>query len=157
MNITFDFYGLLIRVSCESRTILDQVARDFAYFQTVIKPKISRVNILIHLEEPPYGTLPSLKAAFFTPRNVCYELNKTTYIDYFGKGLVIYDRLHEKCRIYGTDPDLVHEIVYLFLLSTVGRYLDGRRIHRIHALGVSCRERGVLLLLPSGGEKAQWR
>ena len=43
---------------------------------------------------------------------------------------------------------------YLFILSTVGQYLDSRRIHRVHALGVSYKRKGILLLLPSGGGKS---
>jgi hypothetical protein len=68
--------------------------------------------------------------------------------------LAIFDRNEKRCIIYSTDHDLVHEIAYLFILSTVGEYLDSRGIHRVHALGVSYRDRGILLLLPSGGGKS---
>jgi len=88
------------------------------------------------------------------PRNVCFRNKKITYIDYFGQGLAVFDREGKQCVVYGTDPDLVHEIVYLFILSTVGQYLDSRGIHRVHALGVSYHNRGILLLLPSGGGKS---
>ncbi len=54
-------------------------------------------------------------ASFLTPRNVCYQQNQIKYIDYFGKGLVVFDRNKAECLVYGTDQDLVHEIVYLFL------------------------------------------
>jgi len=50
--------------------------------------------------------------------------------------------------------DLLQEIAYLFILSTVGRYLDSQGIHRVHALGVSYQNRGILLLLPCGGGKS---
>ncbi len=56
--------------------------------------------------------------------------------------------------MYATDRDLIHEIVYLYFLSTVGQYLDRRGLHRIHALGLSHQGKGVLLLLPSGGGKS---
>jgi hypothetical protein len=36
----------------------------------------------------------------------------------------------------------------------VGLHLDGRGLHRVHALGLSCRGKGALLLLPSGGGKS---
>ena len=52
------------------------------------------------------------------------------------------------------DPQLVHEIAYLFILSTTGQYFDSRGIHRVHALGVSYHNKGILLLLPSGGGKS---
>jgi hypothetical protein len=103
---------------------------------------------------PPYSELPPLPASVITPRNVCFQNTKTTYIDYFGRGLAVFDRKEKYCVIYGTNHDLVHEIAYLFILSTVGQYLDSRRLHRVHALGVSYRNRGILLLLPSGGGKS---
>ncbi len=77
-----------------------------------------------------------------------------TYIDYFGRALVVFDRAKQACDVYATDRDLMHEIVYLYFLSTVAQYLDRRGIHRIHALGVSHQGKGVLLLLPSGGGKS---
>jgi hypothetical protein len=49
---------------------------------------------------------------------------------------------------------LLHEIAYLFILSTVGDHLDKQALHRLHALGVSYQGRAILLLLPSGGGKS---
>jgi hypothetical protein len=108
----------------------------------------------MHRVPPPYSELPSLPASVITPRNVCFENKKISYIDYFGQGLAVFDRKEKRCVIYGMDHDLVHEIAYLFILSTVGQYLDSRRIHRVHALGVSYKHKGILLLLPSGGGKS---
>jgi hypothetical protein len=72
----------------------------------------------------------------------------------FGRALAIFNRQAGECVVYGMDDDLLHEIAYLFFLSTVGEHLDGRGIHRIHALGLSYHGHGILLLLPSGGGKS---
>jgi hypothetical protein len=148
----FDFYGLAIEVRSTSATLVEEVRRDFAYFHA--SPGREPVRIQVHFVPPPYEGLPVIPAAFFTPRNVCFRAEHVTYIDYFGRGLAVFDRREKRCAVYGTDEDLVHEIVYLFILSTVGQYLDSRGIHRVHALGVSYRQQGVLLLLPSGGGKS---
>ncbi|MBI3800787.1 MAG: hypothetical protein HY268_27885 [Deltaproteobacteria bacterium] len=95
-----------------------------------------------------------MPASVITPRNVCFQNGKVTYVDYFGQGLAVFDRQDKRCLIYGMDHDLVHEIAFLFILSTVGQYLDSRRMHRVHALGVSYNDEGILLLLPSGGGKS---
>lgn len=108
----------------------------------------------MELAPPAYHALPTVPASFITPRNVCFQNGSTTYLDYFGRGLAIYDRQKKHCVISAIEPDLAHEIAYLFLLSTVGQYLDSKGMHRIHALGVSYRNCGVLLLLPSGGGKS---
>jgi hypothetical protein len=148
----FDFYGLAVEVQSASATLVEEVRRDFAYFH--VPAGEAQVRIQIQDALPPYAELPSVPASLITPRNVCFRDRHITYIDYFGRGLVVFDRTAKRCTVYGTDHDLLHEIVYLFLLSTVGQYLDSRGIHRIHALGVSYRDQGILLLLPSGGGKS---
>lgn len=152
MNAYFDFYGFTIRVSSEVAGLIEEVRRHFDYFS--VPGGTAQIEVEMRFAPAPYGELPPLRAAFITPRNVCFQKAGVSYIDYFGRGLAIFDRNEKRCVIYGTDHDLVHEIAYLFILSTVGQYLDRRRIHRIHALGVSYRNRGILLMLPSGGGKS---
>ena len=152
MKECFDFYGLTIEVSSPSVELIELVRRDFTYFRVLTGE--GQVQVYMHLAPPPYTELPPLSASFITPRNVCFQNKKISYIDYFGQGLTVFNREEQKCVIYGTDPDLVHEIAYLFILSTVGQYLDSRGIHRVHALGLSYHNRGILLLLPSGGGKS---
>ncbi|HEX9831438.1 MAG TPA: hypothetical protein VGA94_07100 [Thermodesulfobacteriota bacterium] len=152
MKECFDFYGLTIGVSSSSPDLVEEVRRDFAYFH--MPGAEGQVQVEMRLAPPPYAELPPLPASLITPRNVCFQNKKITYIDYFGQGLAIFNRVENLCIVYGTDLDLVHEIVFLFILSTVGKYLDGRGLHRLHALGVSYNNRGILLLLPSGGGKS---
>ena len=52
---------------------------------------------------------------------MCFQNVSATYLDYFGRGLAIYDRQKKHCAISAPEPDLAHEIAYLFLLSTVGQ------------------------------------
>jgi len=152
MQTYFDVYGLVIEVSSACPELVEEIRRDFTYFHT---PEATRVvHVEMRLMPPPYDELPALSAAFFTPRNVCFQHATGTYIDYFGQGLAVFNRQTAECIIYGTEHDLVHEIAYLFMLSTIGQYLDNQGLHRVHALGVSYHERGILLLLPSGGGKS---
>jgi hypothetical protein len=148
----FAFYGLTIEVSSATADLVEEVRRHFSYFRVPLVK--GQVQVEMHRTAPPYCDLPALPASVITPRNVCFENKKISYIDYFGRGLAVFDRKEKRCVIYGKDHDLVHEIAYLFILSTVGQYLDSRRIHRVHALGVSYKRKGILLLLPSGGGKS---
>jgi hypothetical protein len=151
----FDFYGLGIDVSSADADLVGEVQRDFAFFH---RPSLNgageRFALRLHVETPSFAGLPDLPAAFLTPRNVCYRDTTRTYIDYYGRALGIFERGARAYDVYGTDPEMLHEIAYLFILSTVGEYLDARGIHRLHALGVSLHGRGILLLLPSGGGKS---
>jgi len=148
----FNVYGLAIELRSASASLVEEVRRDFAYFRAPLGEQPVRIEV--HCVPPPYEELPPVPASFFTPRNACFRNKQVSYIDYFGQGLAVFKRQEKHCVVYGTDPDLVHEIVYLFILSTVGQYLDSQGIHRVHALGVSYRQQGILLLLPSGGGKS---
>jgi hypothetical protein len=152
MRRTFNFYGLTIAVNSVAEDLVEEVRRHYAYFSKELGEVT--VNIELRPMPPPYRELPSLPAAFFTPRNVCFKNGTVSYLDYFGEGLAVYDRTQQNCVVYGTKHDLLHEIAYLFILSTVGQYLDSQHMHRLHALGVTYVGRAVLLLLPSGGGKS---
>ncbi len=134
---------------------MKEVARDFAWFVTAGEsgvPAGMRVTMLS--EPPPYPKLPAVPASVITPRNVSFRHGDISYVDYFGRGLAIVNTNRGTCEIFGTDFDLVREIAYLFLLSTVGEHLDSIGLHRIHAMGVNYKGHGILLLLPSGGGKS---
>jgi hypothetical protein len=154
----FDFYGFNVEVMGDAAELVDEVGRDFAYFRVpvAVRPGLSLPDMMLkmNLEVPPYANLPPVPASVITPRNVCFREGDTTYIDYFGRGLAIVDRARRTCVMYAAEFDMAREMAYLFLLSTVGQYLDGRGMHRIHAMGVNCKGRGILLLLPSGGGKS---
>jgi hypothetical protein len=56
--------------------------------------------------------------------------------------------------VFGESRDLLYEAAYLFLLSHVSEFLDGRRLHRVHALAMSLNGRAIMVLLPMGGGKS---
>lgn len=154
----FDFYGFRIELTGNRDDVVQEVVRDFAWF-VVTKhsegaPAAPDMHIRLHFADPPYGTLPSIPANVITPRNVSFRHGHISYVDYFGRGLAIVNDRAKTCDIYATEFDLLREIAYLFVLSTVGQHLDARRLHRIHAMGVNYKSRGILLLLPSGGGKS---
>jgi hypothetical protein len=150
----FEFYGLGVDVISHSADLVEQVRRDFVYFHRERRSAGKVFSLRLQLEPPSFASLPALPAAFLTPRNVCFRDATRTYIDYFGQALGIFERGAQTYGVSGTDAELLHEIAYLFLLSTVGEHLDAHGIHRLHALGVSHRGRGLLLALPSGGGKS---
>jgi hypothetical protein len=152
----FSFYGFEVDVESASPEIISEVTRDFAWFiSSSDKPvEPARLTLKLELAEPDWAGLPSVPASVITPRNITFRDNGRTYVDYFGRGLAILDEGHSSCAMYSTDFDMLREMAYLFLLSTVGQHLDGKRMHRIHAMGVNHEGKGILLLLPSGGGKS---
>ncbi len=155
MTEFFEFYGLRVEVLSDHAELLHEIRRDFAWFSAGTATAGSpRMDVTIRFEDPPYASLPSVPASVITPRNVSFRDGDVSYVDYFGRGLAIVNAKAGTCVIFGSDFDLVREIAYLFLLSTVGQHLDRIGKHRVHAMGVNYKGHGILLLLPSGGGKS---
>jgi hypothetical protein len=149
----FSFYGFALEVTSPAAHLVEQVRRDFLHFHTTPQERVD-MRLRLLPEPPSYDKLPTVPATVITPRNVCFRDGPVSYIDYFGRALSVFNRGAGECTVQCTDDDLLHEIAYLFFLSTVGEHLDRQHLHRIHALGLSYRGQGILLLLPSGGGKS---
>lgn len=154
LAVHFDIHGLAISAESPGTELEQELRRDFAFFQRDTPTAPAGFTVEMRLEAPPYEELPALPASLISPRNVVYRNGTRQYLDYFGRGLATVDAARRRALIQAEDPHLVHEIGYLFLLSTIGAHLDAIRLHRVHALGVSHASRGFLLMLPSGGGKS---
>jgi hypothetical protein len=148
----FDFYGLGVRVTSPDSDAAAEVMRDWAYFADEEAEPMVRIRMF--RSAPPYDSMPALDASQITPRNICFHGNGIEYIDYFGRGMAQIEKDPMRVDMWSEDPHVLREIAYLFLLSRVGQHLDQVERHRIHALGLTARDQGVLLLLPSGGGKS---
>lgn len=150
-NLRLSFYGFGVEVkSADGKTIQD-IQRDYSYFEN--KHCAVDVQIEVFPITPPYKNLPHLTASIYTPRNIRYNQNGISYIDYFGKGLTILDTHTNKYKVYCEDEHLRHEIVFLTIMSLSAQYLDSKGLHRVHGLGIDLDGKGVLILLPQGGGK----
>jgi hypothetical protein len=152
MLAQFDVYGFRFSISSTVPEPLEGLAQDFAFFQS--NDPAGAIKLELFDQEPPRQDLPSTDACVYTPRNVVYRSNGKRYIDYHGRALGIQEEATGNLKLYSRDPNLLYEAAYLYLLSRAGEYLDGRGLHRIHALGVSIKSRAVLVLLPMGGGKS---
>ncbi len=148
----FDFYGVGVCVESPEEQFHLSLENDFSYFLAPAGRPCLRIGF--ERSDPDYDRLPELACSLATPRNICFSDGSLTYIDYFGRGLNIYDKASNRCSIVTTDIELAHEIAYLTVLSRVSEALEKKRLHRIHALGIESGGRGVLILLPSGGGKS---
>lgn len=150
-KLIFSFYGFGIEIVSSDLQTIHNVKRDYSFF--IQKKAETSVKIEIIPLAPDYVDLPFIPASVYTPRNICYNHNHLAYIDYYGRGLVIIDKKKREYKVYSKDQHLRHEIVYLTILSLVGKYLDSKGLHRVHGFGIDIRGKGVLVLLPRGGGK----
>ena len=154
-DLDFAFYGTTLRVLCDNDEVSQRVLNDFSYFQSDRKAndRTSDVTIEASLRKPDYDALPPLPASIYTPRNICYSDGEKTYIDYFGRALAVYDRATSRLEVESDNSHLLHEIVFLSVLSRVSEKLEAKGMHRVHALAVARGNEAALFAMPSGGGK----
>jgi len=150
--MTLDVYGLRINVEGDWPEILEQLRLDFAWFARDVRT--ADVTVEIRHASPELTEFGELEAAFVTPRNVVFQDHERTVIDYVGQAVAVLDRRTRAFCVTGENPHLVHEAVYLFLLSRIGEHLDAIGRPRVHALGLVGKQGGVAVMLPSGGGKS---
>jgi len=110
--------------------------------------------VVVEQAPPQFERFGDTLSSFVTPRNVVYQRDGTTIVDYFGKAVSVLDRKRGRLMVQGEEPAIVHEAVYLFLLSSIGEHLDRLRLPRLHALGLVGGHGAVAVMLPSGGGKS---
>jgi hypothetical protein len=153
-TIGLSIHGGTVTVETADEEVARRLADDFAFFAA---PEAERgrehLSIRANRRRPDYDALPPLTATVYTPRNICYSEGDVTYIDYFGRALALYDRKRRSFEVSCDDLDLLHEIVYLTILSRVSESLEREGLHRVHAFGLEAGGATALFLMPSGGGK----
>jgi hypothetical protein len=152
-EVFFDFFGFRVAVkgSNPEAEIVEDVARDYSYFIA----DTDKADVLLELicNPGPRDQLPQVRATIHSPRNIVYRDGEISYIDYFGRALMMHWTKEGRYLIFCLDRDLAHEIAFLTILSQVGQNLDRLGLHRVHALGVEAGGSAVLILLPMAGGK----
>jgi hypothetical protein len=149
----FDAYGLRFSVGGDWAEVIEDVRLDFAWFERRVLPESPSLQISVTRGAPELDGFGELTAAFVTTRNVVYQDGDRTIVDYSGRAVAVFDRRLNRLRVQGEERHLVHEAVYLFLLSRIGAHLDRRSLMRLHGLGLSGPNGAVVVMLPSGGGK----
>lgn len=155
-TLWLNFYGVLVEFTSDDAETSEFIESDFSFFRIVspIENTGPVFRISVHLKPPPYHRIPdNTVATAHTKDAVVYKTESATYYDSFGEALVIYTGGHDSAEIYSLDRNLLFEKSYLMIMTHVGERLDRRGLHRIHAMGVVYRNKGILCLLPMGGGK----
>jgi hypothetical protein len=151
--VALDIYGLRITVRGDWPEVVEDLRRDFAWFEAK-SDRAADVEISVSRREPDFDSFGPLRASFVTPRNVVYQTDELTVIDYFGHALSTLDRRAARFAVYGKERHLVHEAGYHFVLSRAGEHLDSYGLPRLHGLALSGKGGALVLVLPSGGGKS---
>ena len=150
-SVFLHFYGLTIELRSTDEKIIEDIKQDFFYFNAA--PAFPDISIELIDEDPPFSSLPDVKASVYSINYITYHYKDNIFTDYHGRGLRIFNPSKKSYRIYTKVPDLKYEISYLTILSVAGKFLDSRKIHRVHALGINRNGKAILILLPEKGGK----
>ena len=149
----FDFYGLSLQVESDWPEVQRAISLDYAWFERGDPGAPPDVRVRIVRGAPDLSSHGDVPASFVTPRNVVYQAEGTTIVDYFGRAVSVLDRSSGDLTVRGDDEGLVHEAAYQFILSRAGAHFDAMGWTRLHGLGIVGSRGGVVVMLPSGGGK----
>jgi len=150
MRARFEFYGVAVEVSSECASAVELLRRDLRWFH-VPGPAPAEVRLELVEEHPPWEQVPSRRRPLFrTNNNVVYRRGALRYVDHQGAALGVFDLARDRGTVHSEDPGQLYAVAYLMALSRVGRHLDRRGLHRVHALGVHLDGRAWLFLGRSG-------
>jgi hypothetical protein len=152
--VHFDAYGLRYSLGGDWPELVEDIRLDFAWFERQTPLEGSDLEIEVMRGSPELDRFGDIPASFVTTRNVVFQDGDRTIVDYFGRALAVFDRGRNHLLVQGEDHHLVHEAVYLFVLSRIGDHLDRSSLMRLHGLGLSGPNGAVVVMLPSGGGKS---
>lgn len=153
-DLWIDVFGIHIRIGTNCEFVFQNLAKDFALFRSDME-SFGNVQVTISTFEqiPPYDRVPPIEASLYDHGLICYKKKNINYVVYSCDGLLIYNFSIETGDIFGTDKVFLYEKTKLTLLSRLGELLDRRGLHRIHAFGISYRDKTLICLIPMEGGK----
>jgi hypothetical protein len=152
--VDLEVHGLRIRVSGDWPEVVESVGLDFAWFAGPPSRRAPDVEVVVERRAPDFDALEPVDASFVTPRNVVYQHDGRTIVDYSGRAVSVLDRATGRLTVQGDHRALVEEAVYLFVLSRVGAHLESRGLVRVHGLSLAGPGGATTVMLPSGGGKS---
>lgn len=162
-RVDLSFHGIgvqLVAADASAGQLLGRLREDFAYFETRPgQPAPIRLELSC-AESSAAIPIPTGPRVFST--RMCEVYGAGGRIG--GPRVCIYDQSTAVAltssaatrlfTIVGADPELVYEVAYVAILSSVGEALDLKGFHRVHALGVEYDGNAGIVILPPGGGKS---
>lgn len=154
-TLDLHIYNIKVRIASSSEYVFENLEKDFVFYMNKngTDNLCKEIKINIHKGNPLYHKVPPLAASLYSLGSICYRSKGVHYVDYSGKGLLIYNFRKEEGNLYSKDEGLLYEKSRLVILSRIGELLDNRHIHRVHAVGFTKDKKATVCLLPMEGGK----
>lgn len=152
-HIFFNFNDETVRVSSNSEELLHRLGKDFSYFKTS-EMTPTKFVIKANLDQIPDGVIPAQVADRQSLNSLTFDRGEIRVNDYYGKLLSVYDYAKENATLWSLDIEKLHEITYLLVLSRVGKALDLRGLHKVHAMAFTLGNTSAIGMMPMKGGKS---
>lgn len=154
------FYDFNMQISCSSEDIIDWLKFDFEQFSPCDNLQLfehADFSLHLKLEQPPENELIHHKKRTFFMKHLSGEargIGDERSVLYHDKVLFYSDFKSEYAVIYSQDKELLYHYGYYFMVALSGHKLDLGGLHRIHSLGISLKDKNIILPMPIGGGKS---
>lgn len=150
-----NFYGVWASVYSPSEELISKLSLDFDFFLHELGPKHETHFVFeFFLKKPPAERLPKKVSQRQSLNSLTFDQDRRRFNDYHGRALSIYDYEIEKGEIYSLDFNKLHELSYLMILSRIGKTLDLKGLHKIHAFSVAKEGQVLIGMMPMKGGKS---
>jgi len=155
-KLVLNFYNTFAVIETEWTSILDVIAKDFSCFLSEERSVGTswKFHIVVYQKPSPEGFIPEIQATLQTNNSISYDLAGIRYSDYYGKLHSKLDFDKNYAELYSENFDRTHEVLYLLLLSRIGKRLDLLGLHKLHAFAISYKEKAVVCMMPMKGGKS---
>ncbi len=155
-KLFLNFYNVFAVIESDWDDLLEVISKDFYCFLSEERSLGNNWKFQIKVENslPPDGFIPEIQATMQTNNSISYDLLGARYSDYYGK---LYSKLvfdENYAEIYSKNFDRAHEVIYLMILSRIGKKLDLLGMHKLHAFAISYKNNAVVCMMPMKGGKS---
>jgi hypothetical protein len=148
----FNFYGIQVSVETACSELAHRLSSDFSFFEKDLQGP-DELSIFAFSQGPDFSQIRG-KRFFKTSKVDVHEEYPIRYSRYGSSGMSVWDQAKNQACFYAEEVHLLHELVYLFILSRVGKRLDMKSLHRVHAACLNIDTTLVIAMMSSGVGKS---
>lgn len=156
-RIQLNIYGVSVLVESDLLDLLKMIKLDFwSYFQESDTTNKHPFDLTIKMtNESLISIPPSLQTTMQTQTSLCFDQGDFRYCDYYGEALSRINFSKNEVLITGQSVERLHEVAYLVILSRVGKILDLKGLHKLHAFAILFKENiAFVCMMPTKGGKS---
>ncbi len=152
-KIKLTISGVFVEIHTSNSELVERLNGDFSEFLDSMSTDAADLTVFTHLKDIPEELLQAASKGTLTKNARVRDVSGIRYSDYGGEALCRLDFKSGRADVYSPLVHRLQEVVYLLVLSRVGKILDLRGLHRLHAMGVEFDGYSVLCTMPMGGGK----